>query len=78
LKFKDGHFMNYEAKASESKQYGVGVHSTEDLLNQVKDMSEEDLEDIGADGNMFQDLANATEKVKARPKGTSCPALLCH
>lgn len=62
LKFKDGHFMNYASKVEESKQYGVGVHGTEDLLEQVKDMDEEELADIGADGNIFSDLAQATEK----------------
>lgn len=78
LKFKDGHFINYASKVSESKQYGVGVHGTEDLLKQVQDMDEEEFDAIGDDGNVFEDLARCcVEKPKA--KGTKFSYLfVCH
>ena len=65
LKFHDGNFFNYAAKVSESKQFGVDVHGTDDLLEQVQDMDEEDLDAIGDAENVFEDLARCTE-VKGR------------
>jgi hypothetical protein len=49
LKFKDGTFMNYASKMSESKQYGVGVYDTNSLLETVKDLKEDELDAIGDD-----------------------------
>jgi hypothetical protein len=61
LKFKDGTFMNYASKMMESRRYGVGVYDTNDLLEAVKDLSEDELNDIGQDGNMFGDIAKCTQ-----------------
>ena len=61
LKFKDGTFMNYASRMLESRRYGVGVYDTSDLLETVKDLSEEELNDIGQDGNMFGDIAKCTQ-----------------
>lgn len=61
LKFKDGTFMNYASRMLESRRYGVGVYDTHDLLDTVKDMSEEELNDIGQDVNMFGDIAKCTQ-----------------
>lgn len=61
LKFKDGTFMNYASRMMESRRYGVGVYDTSDLLETVKDLSEEELNDIGQDGNMFGDIAKCTQ-----------------
>jgi len=64
LKFKDGTFLNYASKTSESRKYGVGVHDTENLLEQVKDMNEDEVLQIGEEENMFENLANCTETGK--------------
>jgi hypothetical protein len=64
LKFKDGTFMNYASRMSESRQYGVGVHDTNNLLETVKDLTEEELEDIGEAGNVFEDLATRKDQCK--------------
>lgn len=69
LKFKDGTFMNYASRMSESRQYDVGVHDTNNLLDAVKDLTEEDLNDIGEVGNVFGDLARCTESGKLCPPG---------
>jgi hypothetical protein len=61
LKFKDGTFMNYASRMLESRRYGVGVYDTHDLLDTVKDLSEEELNDIGQDVNMFGDIAKCTQ-----------------
>ena len=61
LKFKDGTFMNYASRTLESGRYGVGVYDTNDLLDTVKDLSEEELNDIGQDGNTFGDIAKCTQ-----------------
>ena len=60
LKFHDGNFFNYGANVSESKQLGVDVHGTDDLLEQVQDMDEEELDAIGDAENVFEDLARGT------------------
>lgn len=62
LKFKDGTFMNYASRMSESRQYGVGVHDTSNLLDTVKNLTEEEFGDIGEDGNIFGDLARCMEQ----------------
>ena len=54
LKYKDGTFMNYSSKVVESNRYGIGVHDTSDLLDTVKDLSEEDLDNIGGVENLFE------------------------
>ena len=61
LKFHDGNFFNYAANVSESKQFGVDVHGTDDLLEQVQDMDEEELDAIGDAENVFEDLARCIE-----------------
>jgi hypothetical protein len=61
LKFKDGTFMNYASRMLESRRYGVGVYDTNDLLETVKDLSEDDLNDIGQEGKVFGDLAKCIE-----------------
>ena len=72
LKFKDGNFINYAAKGSESKQFGIDVHGTDDLLEQVKGMGEEQLDALGDAENIFVALARRTET-----KGSyMCPILL--
>jgi hypothetical protein len=55
LKYKDGTFMNYASKVVESNKYGIGVHDTTDLLQTVKDLSEEDLDNIGGVENLFEE-----------------------
>jgi hypothetical protein len=65
LKFKDGTFMNYASRMSESRQYGVGVHDTSNLLDTVTGLTEEELDDIGEDGNVFGDLARCMEQGKS-------------
>ena len=62
LKFNDGTFMNYASRQRESQRYGVGVYDTSALLETVKDLSEEELNDIGQEGNMFEDIANCTNE----------------
>jgi hypothetical protein len=64
LKFKDGTFMTYKPKKSESSRYGVGVHDTKDFVEQVNNLSNEQVEEIGDDRNMFEDLAKCYEKGK--------------
>jgi hypothetical protein len=61
LKFKDGTFMNYASRKLESRRYGVGVYDTNDLLDMVKDLSEDELNDIGQEGKIFGDLAKCVE-----------------
>ena len=56
--------MNYASRMSESRQYGVGVHDTNNLLETVKDLTEEELEDIGEAGNVFEDLATRKDQCK--------------
>jgi hypothetical protein len=58
LKFKDGTFMDYAP--TEQRQYGVGVHQLENLLQTVEGMTEEEFAAIGDDDNMFEDLARRT------------------
>lgn len=62
LKYKDGSFMNYAEKGIESKRYGIGVHDTMDLLDSVKDLSEEDLDNIGRVENLFEDALQYERK----------------
>jgi hypothetical protein len=62
LKFKDGTFMNYASKVAESTRYGIGVHDTMDLLESVKDMSEEDLDNIGGVENIFEGTLKCLRK----------------
>jgi hypothetical protein len=64
LKFKDGSFMNYASKVSESRQFGVGVYDTENLLDEVRGMDVDEFAHVGSDGNMFEDLARSTEPSK--------------
>lgn len=64
LKFKDGTFLNYATKKSESKKYGVGVHDTENLLEQVRDMDEDEVDQIGEEEDMYENLAYRTESGK--------------
>lgn len=63
LKFKDGTFLNYDSKHAESRKYGVGVHATENLEEQVNGMEEEEFEQIGQDpeDDMFENLAKCIE-----------------
>jgi hypothetical protein len=60
LKFKDGTFMEYAPNTVDSRQYGVGVHQKENLLQTVEGMTEEEFAAIGDDDNMFEDLARRT------------------
>jgi DNA excision repair protein ERCC-6-like 2 len=63
LKFKDGTFMPYATRMSESKQFGVGVCDRESLLETVKGLTEDQLEAIGEDVDQFAALAqNAVGK----------------
>jgi hypothetical protein len=61
LKYKDGTFMNYSSRKSESRRYGVCVHDTADLLEKVKNLSEDDLDDLGKEGSMFGSIATDIE-----------------
>lgn len=61
LKYKDGTFMNYASKALESQRYGVGVYDTNALLETVKDLSEDELNSIGQEGNVFADIAKSLQ-----------------
>lgn len=63
LKFRDGTFMNYAPKESESCQYGVGVHDTTKVLEIVQNMTEEEFEEIGNGSSVHQDIAMRTEPV---------------
>jgi SNF2 family DNA or RNA helicase len=63
LKFKDGTFMEYAsntASTADSRQYGVGVTQTENLLQSVDGMTAEEFDAIGGDDNMFEDVARRT------------------
>jgi hypothetical protein len=66
LKFREGTFMNYASDTTttrDSRKYeGLGAHRTEDILDTVKEMSEEDIEEIGSDGNVFADIAMQKSK----------------
>jgi hypothetical protein len=61
LKFKDGTFMNYASRILESRRYGVGIYDTNAILETVKDLTEEELNDIGQEGNIFEDIAKCTQ-----------------
>jgi hypothetical protein len=62
LKYRDGTFMNYSSKVVESKRYGIGVHDTMDLLETVKDLSEEDLDNVGGEVSLFEDTMKCVFK----------------
>jgi hypothetical protein len=66
--FREGTFMNYPSDTTttrDSRKYeGLGAHRTEAVLDTVKEMSEEDIEEIGSDGNVFFDIA--LQKSKGR------------
>lgn len=68
LKFKDGTFMNYATKLTESQKFGVGIHDTSNLLDTVKNLSLDDLDDLGQDDNIFGDLARCKERGKNEQK----------
>jgi hypothetical protein len=48
LKFNDGFFTNYAPKKSDSRQFGVGVYDTDNLLEKVQNMTEEEFQAIGS------------------------------
>lgn len=56
LKFNDGPFMNYPVKESESRQYGVGVHDTNNLIEKVCNLTEDQIHDIGEDTDVFDHI----------------------
>jgi SNF2 family DNA or RNA helicase len=60
LKFKDGTFMDYASNKADTRQYGVGVTQTENLLQSVDGMTGEEFDAIGDDDHMFEDLARRT------------------
>lgn len=62
LKFKNGKFMNYTLRVAESNLYGVGVHDTKSLFEAVKNLSEDELDDIGVEGDLFLRNAGLTKR----------------
>ena len=52
--------MNYgDGARRDSRKFGMGIHSSADIQNTVKDLSEEEMANIGAaeEGNVFANLA---------------------
>lgn len=64
LKFKDGTFMNYGSGTSrrENRKYeGLGIHSTDAVMEKLKEMSEEEAANFcGEDDIVFDNLATRT------------------
>lgn len=60
LKFRDGTFMDYGSNATvtDKRKYGdLGISSTMDVIDSVKEMSKDELYEIGNEGNMYMDIS---------------------